>query len=129
MPDTPTAPTVQFAIVELFGHGRIAGQISEQSFGGADLVRVDVPEVTYTEHEYVDGERRPTRYTIPAHTRSFGAKAIYSVNWCDEAAAIAAAHSIRDRPVTAYALRSALEQLSHGERRELLGHDAEDHPF
>jgi hypothetical protein len=117
----PPAPARQFAIVELFGHGRIAGQISEQSFGGAELVRVDVPEVSYTEAEYVNGERRPARHTIPAHTRSFGAKAVYSINWCDEAAAIAAAHAIRDRTLSVYSLRSALEQLSHTERAELIG--------
>ncbi len=133
MTDTPTAPAPQFAIVELFGHGRIAGRISEQTFGGAELVRVDVPEVSYTDHEYVNGERQPTRHTIPAHTRSFGAKAVYSINWCDEAAAIAAAHAIRDRPLSTYSLRTVLEQLSHGERRELLGfnegHDAAGAPL
>lgn len=123
MPDTPTAPAAQFAIVELFGHGRIAGQISEQSFGGAELVRVDVPEVNYKDTDYVDGQRQDRTVTIPAHTRSFGARAIYGISWCDEAAAILAAHSIRDRPVNSYALRSAFEALARGEKRELLGFD------
>jgi hypothetical protein len=132
MSDTQPSPIAgaQFAIVELFGHGRIAGRISEQTFGGTELVRVDVPEVNYTEPEYVDGQRQPRQITIPAHTRSFGAKAIYSVNWCDEAAALAAAHYIRDQPINAYHLRSALQNLSLGERRELLEHAAgNDHPL
>lgn len=123
MTDNTTSPAPQFAIVELFGHGRIAGQISEQTFGGAELVRVDVPAVTYKDTEYVDGQRRERTVTIPAHTRSFGARAIYGISWCDEAAAILAAHSIRDRPVTSYALRSAFEALASGEKRELLGFD------
>lgn len=46
----------------LFGHARIAGRISEQVLCGQSFVRVDVPQVR----------------TIAAHTRSFGADAIYS---------------------------------------------------
>ena len=52
----PSAPAL-WAIVEIFGHTRIAGRISEQSFGGAALVRVDVPPVTVPEN---DGESTVT---------------------------------------------------------------------
>ena len=34
----------QWAIVELFGHQRIAGKISEHAVGGCSFVRIDVPE-------------------------------------------------------------------------------------
>lgn len=34
----------QWAIVDLFGHTRIAGKVSEQVIGGCSFVRVDVPE-------------------------------------------------------------------------------------
>ncbi|MGC4059383.1 MAG: hypothetical protein QM749_00390 [Aquabacterium sp.] len=61
-----------YAIVELFGHQKIAGHISEQTFGGQAMVRVDVPEVTYEEYDYSTGERRSVSKTIQAHTRSFG---------------------------------------------------------
>jgi hypothetical protein len=109
--------TDQFAIVELFGHARIAGRISEQTFGGAALVRVDVPEVTYTEKPYGQPEHT---VTIPAHTRSFGGAAIYSINWVDEAAAKLAAQSIRHRPVQPYGMASVLREMTDSDRQMLL---------
>lgn len=33
-----------WAIVELFGHSKIAGEISEQTIAGGPFLRVDVPE-------------------------------------------------------------------------------------
>jgi hypothetical protein len=102
------AAPAQWAIVELFGHQRIAGRISEQTFGGASLVRVDVPEVTR-------GDR-----TIIAHTRSFGGGAIYAVNWCDEQTATLAAVSIEHEPVSPYSVRSAIEALPDEQRQRLL---------
>ena len=111
--------TEQFAIVELFGHARIAGRISEQTFGGAALVRVDVPEVTYTERGY--GEQPDITHTIAAHTRSLGGTAIYSINWVDEAAAKLAAQSIKHRPIQPYSMESALREMTDRDRQQLLG--------
>lgn len=104
----PQAPPALWAIVELFGHQRIAGRISEQTFGGASLVRVDVPEVE-------KGGR-----TIRAHTRSFGGGAIYAVNWCDEETARLAAASIEHEPMSPYSVRSAIESLPDDQRQRLL---------
>ncbi|MDD2657785.1 MAG: hypothetical protein PHD04_03970 [Candidatus Pacebacteria bacterium] len=33
----------EWAIIDLFGHQKIAGRVSEQQIGGASFVRVDVP--------------------------------------------------------------------------------------
>ena len=113
-------PPAMWAIVELFGHARIAGTISEQAFGGAALVRVDVPEVRYTEETYIDGEPASTERCIAAHTRSFGAASIYSINWCDEATALLAAHSMRHEPLRPYSLRNVLASMPDSERQRLL---------
>jgi hypothetical protein len=105
--------------VELFGHARVAGRISEQVFGGAALVRVDVPEVTYVERP-LDRNLPERTVTIPAHTRSFGGAAIYSINWTDEAAAKLAAQSIKHRPIQSYELGSTLREMTDRDRQKLL---------
>lgn len=110
--------TDQFAIVELFGHARIAGRISEQVFGGTALVRVDVPEVTYIEKGYCGEPDRTV--TLPAHTRSFGGSAVYSINWCDEAAAKLAAQAIKHRPIQPYSMESTLREMTDRDRQVLL---------
>ena len=102
----------QFAIVELFGHARIAGRISEQTIGGQSFVRIDVPEVRY--------DTGLTGGVIAAHTRSFGAGAIYSINWCDEAAARLAAQAIKHRPINPYSLGDALRDMTAHDRQRLL---------
>lgn len=123
-----TAPL--FAIVELMGHARIAGAISEQTFGGASFVRVDVPEVPASSRGRGDGEPK-----IAAHTRSFGASAIYSINWCDEETARIAAIDIRHQPMQPYSVREAINNLPIAERHQLLTSHREaeliddDNPF
>lgn len=118
-PAAATAPGL-WAIVELFGRARIAGRISEQTFGGAHLVRVDVPEVTFIDSWFDDGERARGTRTIGAHTCSYGSGAIYSIQWVDQAVALAAAQEIRHVPIDSYTLRQALQQLEPGVRRDLL---------
>jgi hypothetical protein len=115
---TADAKPTMFAVVELFGHARIAGAVSEQTFGGSTFVRVDVPEIKFQEVDYEaprgpDGYQRRER-AIPAHTRSFGAGAIYSINWCDQATVLLAAHSIRHEPLKPYSVREALEASRGG---------------
>ncbi|MCC6192080.1 MAG: hypothetical protein IT318_23875 [Anaerolineales bacterium] len=87
MTDQPqTEPFRSWAIVEIFGHERLAGEVSEQTIAGAGFIRVDVPAV--------DG--------APAFTRFYGDKAIYSITPVDEQTARRAALAMRARPVTVY---------------------------
>ena len=53
----------QWCLVELFGHQRIAGQVTEETIGGCSFVRVDVPAV--------DGSEALTKF--------YGNGAIYSM--------------------------------------------------
>lgn len=75
-------------IVELFGHNRIAGKVSEQSLGGTNFVRVDVPAV--------DNQ--------PGFTKLYGAGAIYAVTPTDEATMLQAVRAFRAVPIEKYHL-------------------------
>lgn len=74
----------QWGIVELMGHQRAAGRLSEETVGGANMLRVDVP----------DGETFRTAY--------YGASAIYALHVTDERVARAAASGMGRRPPYAY---------------------------
>jgi hypothetical protein len=88
--------TPQWGIVEVFGHNRFAGMVSQVSVFGGAMCRVDVPEVpAYTdrwENEHP---------AVPAFTKMFGAGAIYSFTPVDEATAIAAARQ-NSAPISVY---------------------------
>lgn len=65
-------------MVELFGHQRIAGRVSEATIGGCSFLRVDVPAT----------EGRPP------YSKYFGNGAIYAMTPCDEEIARHAAAQI-----------------------------------
>lgn len=83
----------QWGIVEIMGHQRIAGRISEQAVGGTSFVRVDVPETE----------------TSPAFTKMYGSGAIYAITVTDEETARAAASEFIDRPISVWSARKMLE--------------------
>ena len=89
----------QWAIVELFGHQRIAGLVSEDSIGGCTFVRVDVPK---------DGGEGFT------FTRYLGNGAIYAINIVDETIAREAAKRIGSRPVYGYDLPALIHDQQPG---------------
>jgi hypothetical protein len=76
-----------WGIVDLFGHTRLAGRISEQTIGGETFIRVDVPNGPELDK---------------FHTRLFGKGAIYGMSLTDEAIAREYAKRSTTRPVSAY---------------------------
>ena len=73
--EPPPDPELKaWALVELFGHQRIVGYLSQQTFGTGVLFRVDVPDLIK------DG-----KITRKGFTRYFGLSAIYSITPVDEA--------------------------------------------
>lgn len=108
-----------YAVVELFGHARIAGEISEQTLGGTTFIRVDVPQVIAKEATSFYGETEKTRI-VAAHTRLLGGAAVFAVNWCDADAALVAAYEIRHEPLRAYTLKEAIQSLPDADRHRLL---------
>lgn len=96
-----------WAVVELFGHQRIAGLVTEATIGGCAFVRVDVPEQP----------ERPARANwdagspaLPAYTRYFGQGAIYALNPCSEQIARRAAAEFRASPPIPFALPDISER-------------------
>ena len=80
----------QWALVELFGHQRIAGLVSEFEIGGASFVRIDVPRVAG--HD--------------AFTKLFGPKAIYSMSFVERDVALAIAEKLQIVPVDSWSVAS-----------------------
>lgn len=78
----------QWCILEIFGHERIAGRVTEQRIGGSSFVRVDVPGLNGA-----DG-----------FTRLYGEKAIYSITPVSEDIARRAAAKMQVEPVNVYQL-------------------------
>jgi hypothetical protein len=95
-----------WALVELFGHNRIAGRVTEAEIGAGALIRVEVPAVK---------DKDPL-------TKYYNVKAIYGITPVDEATARRMAESIDSAPINAYSLEREVE------RRRLLsaGDDVEE---
>lgn len=72
-----------WAVVELMGHQKIAGHISETTVAGSAMLRVDVPETK----------------TKPEFTRFLGSSAIYAINPCTEEFARQCCEALDLRPV------------------------------
>lgn len=83
----------QWAIIEIMGHQRYAGFVTEQSIGGASFVRVDVPE---------NGAENP------AFTKLFGAGSIYAITPVAEHVARLASQKLNQVPITLYDLPESI---------------------
>lgn len=86
-----------WGIVELMGHARAAGRLSEQTVGGGNLLRVDIPDKD-------DKEKFRTVF--------YGSSAIYALHVTDETIARAAAGAMGQRPTYAYEINSAIAALA-----------------
>lgn len=89
-----------FALVELFGHTRIAGTVTEQSIGGSTFIRVDVPE---TKRE-------------PAFTRFLNPSAVYALNPVTSEIMHELAETIKSKPVTSYDVSKTVAKHMEGMR-------------
>jgi hypothetical protein len=103
---TEKAAEPQWAIVEIFGHSRYAGVISEHTIGGCSFVRVDIPECE----------------DQPAFTKLFGQGAIYSITPVAEPIARVCVRELQSRPLNVY----SVELEDAVTRRRLRGHQEEE---
>ena len=83
-----------WAVIELFGHQRIAGHVSEQVVGGTSFIRVDVPDV--------DGQLGFTKF--------LGGSAIYAITPTTREIATVAASNLVVRPVSPWVVPTAEPQ-------------------
>ena len=93
-----------WAVVELFGHQKLAGRVAEQTIGGCSFLRLDVPEQKYTEQRGVDDEHgdisyRPVEVTVPPYTKFLTQGAIYCMTPCSEDIARKVLGRIRTQPI------------------------------
>lgn len=84
----------QWAILEIMGHQRYAGLVSEQAIGGTAFVRLDVPG--YEENQ--------------PFTKLFGSSAIYAMTFVTEETARQAAKGFLHRPIDDWCAREYVRQ-------------------
>jgi hypothetical protein len=104
-------PYAGWAIVEIMGHQSYAGEVRPEAMYGAEMLRIDVPELpafTKSEFRYRYSARQEEveiEYpAVPAFTKFFGGNSIYSLTPCSEDIGRAAATSMRKQPVTVVSL-------------------------
>jgi hypothetical protein len=84
----------QWAIVEVMGHTKYAGLVSEQAIGGGNFLRVDVPKL---EADGRTAEQQP-------FTKYLGSGSIFSITPVSEEIARHVAATLRAAPVHVYDL-------------------------
>ncbi len=81
----------QWAILELMGHRRLAGRVSEEMIAGASFVRIDIP-------------RDDSADDYPQATQFYSPQAVYCITPTGEATARACAKSWTPTPVARWEL-------------------------
>ena len=85
-------PFATWAILELMGHRRLAGFLTEQTIAGAGLLRLDIPAA---------GD-------ASAVTQFYSPQAVYCITPCDEAIAREMAKQCAYEPVNRWELKALL---------------------
>ncbi len=100
----------EWCVVELFGHRRYAGWVTEHQIGGASFIRIDVPAA--------DGEPDVSQFYSPS--------AIYCLTPVTEAMARAVAAGSRPRPIYQYELTAPQRE---NDQEDNDGDDLDDVPY
>ena len=78
----------QWGVVEVMGHKKFAGHITEQVIAGSALIRIDVPEVAVVDW------RGENERTYAAYTKLVGVASVYAITPTTEEIARAMAKEI-----------------------------------
>lgn len=83
-----------WALVELMGHNKIAGKVTEHKFGNQSMLRVDVPAVN----------------GLPAFTKIIAVNAVYAINPLNEQGATEYAELLKAKPIDVWDMQSIFEE-------------------
>lgn len=100
----------QWAIVDVMGHQRYVGMVTEQVIAGCGFVRVDVPQ-TSEQAEW---------------TKLIGTGSIYAITPVEKDIAIAMAERLQQKPIAAYELTP---KMVVDAQRTLGYEDDDDRPY
>lgn len=90
-----TPPLDTWAVVELFGHQKIAGKLSEVNIGANVMIKVMVPKTDYH----------------PEYDRLFNPSAIYAINPMEESLVVRYAETLKVAPITPYEASAMFEKI------------------
>ncbi len=90
----------EWAILELFGHQRLAGMVTAVNLGGASFVRVDVPDI----EKEIGSPAKLSKFLNPS--------AIYSITPVTEETARAAAKSCSAAPITRWDVQELVDRAT-----------------
>lgn len=102
MNEKPKESFSEWCLIELFGHQKIVGKVTEATMAGGAFLRVDVPAF--------DGS--------PAFTRFYGPSAIYSISLVTEQIARDLMMSYRNEPVSRFELPRLAEKFDTPEEHD-----------
>lgn len=103
-----------WAVINLFGHQRIAGRVYEKQIGGSSFLAIDIPE---TESQ-------------PSFTRIINPSAIYDIFPVTEEVARAQAEGINSKPIEAWDIRKFMEKVEQKKlEASVSDNDYDDDPF
>lgn len=103
MHTTMPEPFEGWAILELMGHRKLAGLLSEQSIGGASFIRIDVPMAGAVATIAADT-------SAWAVTQFYAPSAVYCITPTTEELARKVAAGAQPTPVTRYELPAATRE-------------------
>ncbi len=86
-----------WAIVEIMGHQRYAGRVTEQVIAGAAFLRVEIPAV---------GDQ-------PQFTKLFSPSSVYAITPVTEQIAVGVAETCRQAPISAWDLPESWREKLH----------------
>lgn len=122
-----------WAVLELFGHSKIAGYVREVSLGGDAMLRVDVPELKFTEQ--LPAYRRPAdgvmtrEVELAGFTKFYSPKAVFAMTPATEETCRAIMQSLSVQPISPFDLPKALPSPAIASGEDEDGFIPDDEPF